>query len=373
MANLNETDEWFAGIYQLEEDDPVLGGPAGIDNLAPRQLASRSLYQRLRSVTPWSALLAYPADTAYVSHAGTTWKSGAASTGVQPGTDETKWTRWAHTAAELASLLDDQIAAHKAETDPHDQYALWATLAAVIAGAGMVPARDVPSQLMVALRKWGVVRGFSRFTTSGSMVVPEGVTKMLADGCGAGGGGGAGASGTSATGSGGGGGGAGMPAIHQVLTVVPGETLTATIASAGAGGSTNSAAGGSGGTTTLVGSVSGVLLTLSGGAGGAGGNNTGGGSPGGLGGSGYPRGSDGQDSTGVVAGGAPGGNGGAGASGPFGGGGGLGRGGSASGLPGGPAYGYGAGGAGGGGYYVPGVGTFAPGSAGAPGFLSLQW
>lgn len=128
MANLNETDEWFAGIYQLEEDDPVLGGPAGIDNLAPRQLAGRSLYQRLRSVTPWSAVLAYPAAVAYVGHAGTTWKSVAASTGVEPGTDDTKWVRWAHTASELEEILEDAIEDHVAQDDPHGQYALWSEL-----------------------------------------------------------------------------------------------------------------------------------------------------------------------------------------------------------------------------------------------------
>jgi hypothetical protein len=55
MANLNETDQWVEGVYQLEEDDPVLGGPTGIDNRAPRELANRSRYQRLRNVTPWDA------------------------------------------------------------------------------------------------------------------------------------------------------------------------------------------------------------------------------------------------------------------------------------------------------------------------------
>ena len=33
MANLNETAKWEEGIYQIEEADPVMGGPDGIDNL----------------------------------------------------------------------------------------------------------------------------------------------------------------------------------------------------------------------------------------------------------------------------------------------------------------------------------------------------
>ena len=44
MANLSETNTWEAGIYQLEEVDVVQGGPAGIDNVQPRQLANRTLY-----------------------------------------------------------------------------------------------------------------------------------------------------------------------------------------------------------------------------------------------------------------------------------------------------------------------------------------
>lgn len=44
MANLQETATWESGIYQLEVTDPVLGGPDGVDNRAPRQLANRTLY-----------------------------------------------------------------------------------------------------------------------------------------------------------------------------------------------------------------------------------------------------------------------------------------------------------------------------------------
>ena len=43
MANLTETNRWEAGIYQLETSDPVMGGPNGSDNRAPRELANRTL------------------------------------------------------------------------------------------------------------------------------------------------------------------------------------------------------------------------------------------------------------------------------------------------------------------------------------------
>lgn len=44
MANLPEAASWETGIYQLEETDPVQGGPNGIDNQQAKQLANRTLY-----------------------------------------------------------------------------------------------------------------------------------------------------------------------------------------------------------------------------------------------------------------------------------------------------------------------------------------
>lgn len=123
MANLNETDQWEEGVYQLEEDDPVLGGPTGIDNKAPRQLANRARYQRLRNVTPWDATFTYPANVAYVSYGGTSWKSVGESLNITPGSDAAKWVRWGFTAAELSAVLGDAVTAHEAKANPHPQYA----------------------------------------------------------------------------------------------------------------------------------------------------------------------------------------------------------------------------------------------------------
>lgn len=44
MSNLNETTTWEPGIYQLEEEDLVQGGPDGIDNVQAKQLANRTAY-----------------------------------------------------------------------------------------------------------------------------------------------------------------------------------------------------------------------------------------------------------------------------------------------------------------------------------------
>lgn len=48
MAYLSETATWEEGIRQLEVTDPVIGGPDGIDNIAPRQLANRTLFLKSR-------------------------------------------------------------------------------------------------------------------------------------------------------------------------------------------------------------------------------------------------------------------------------------------------------------------------------------
>ena len=44
MANLVETPVWEPGIYQFEQEDVVLGGPEGLDNLPGKQLANRTVW-----------------------------------------------------------------------------------------------------------------------------------------------------------------------------------------------------------------------------------------------------------------------------------------------------------------------------------------
>lgn len=44
MAGLNETAKWEREVYQIEEDDPVLGGVKGVTNKPLKHLANRTLY-----------------------------------------------------------------------------------------------------------------------------------------------------------------------------------------------------------------------------------------------------------------------------------------------------------------------------------------
>lgn len=58
MGNLVETAVWEPGIYQLETNDPVMGGPNGIDNLQAKQLAART--NALKGMIDTHALAADP-------------------------------------------------------------------------------------------------------------------------------------------------------------------------------------------------------------------------------------------------------------------------------------------------------------------------
>ncbi len=101
-------------------------------------------------------------------------------------------------------------------------------------------------------------------------VAPPGVKRFQVRGCGGGGGGSGGRSGSTAqapTRAAGGGGGGCARLCSFVLTVVPGETITITVGTGGAGGVADTK-GSNGNDTTIVGSVSGTLATLPGGGGG---------------------------------------------------------------------------------------------------------
>lgn len=123
------------------------------------------------------------------------------------------------------------------------------------------------------------------YTSSTSITVPNGVTQVWVSGVGgAGGGGGGGAKITGAAnnlrGASGGSGGAGEYIGPTAVTVVPGETLTITVGTGGAGGSggtvaNGAATNGSDGTgTTVVGSTSGTIFSANGGSKGTAGGNT---------------------------------------------------------------------------------------------------
>jgi hypothetical protein len=123
------------------------------------------------------------------------------------------------------------------------------------------------------------------YTSNTAIIIPTGVTQVWISGVGgAGGGGGGGAKITGAAnnlrGASGGSGGAGEYIGPTKVTVVPGETLTITVGTGGAGGTGGTVAngastvGGAGTVTTVVGSVSGSLFSANGGTNGTGGGNS---------------------------------------------------------------------------------------------------
>lgn len=99
----------------------------------------------------------------------------------------------------------------------------------------------------------------ARFGSSGTFVVPDGVTRVWVTLCGGGGGGGAYSNST----AGGSGGGGAAGAIRTPVDVTPGESITVTVGSGGAGGNAAGADGAAGGTS----SFGAYLSTPGGGAG----------------------------------------------------------------------------------------------------------
>lgn len=93
MSSLNESPVWIDGIYQLELDDPVEGGPDGIDNLQAQQLACRTAWLKdqidangmaahLAAADPHAQYLKKSeAGAAFVAPANAVAKSGDTMTG----------------------------------------------------------------------------------------------------------------------------------------------------------------------------------------------------------------------------------------------------------------------------------------------------
>lgn len=112
MANIAETVDWPAGVYQYAIGDVLDGGPDSSEVLPLKQLANRALYQRLANVTPWDSVLAglygYPLK-ACVMHNGLSWRSKVAGNAVEPGTDGTKWERWGYSKDELDAWLSNVL------------------------------------------------------------------------------------------------------------------------------------------------------------------------------------------------------------------------------------------------------------------------
>jgi hypothetical protein len=221
-------------------------------------------------------------------------------------------------------------------------------------------------------------KGIVRFTASGSWVVPEGVTLVWVSGVAPGGGGGGGGAGGASAyyGAGGAGGAAGQSVIRSAQSVVPGQTITITIGSPGAGGASSAGVGNNGtaGGALTVTNMSGANLILSGGGPGGGGQSSNNGafiSGGGLISPGFPMGMYGGDTDGTQ----PTCIGGVGGSSPFGGGGSGGRASTSGTLAGLPAGGYGAGGGGGGGQYSKPSPTYSgsAGGNGSGGLAIIEW
>lgn len=96
MAYLPETATWGPGIYQLEETDPVQGGPNGVDNAQGKEIANRLLYLKNLVTSLGNDKLAITAKSS----------SAQATT----GTDDTTWMTPLRVAEAIAALASIALA-----------------------------------------------------------------------------------------------------------------------------------------------------------------------------------------------------------------------------------------------------------------------
>lgn len=211
MANLVLTANWGTGIYQLETNDPVLGGPEGISNRQARELGNRTVW--LRQQIEASDVL-------------------------------------------LAMHMDSRD--HPAATTSLQGMVALATSAEALAGANSTKA-VTPAGLAAAVAARLTLMGIQRVTSSGVWTTPVGTRAIVFDLVGGGGGGGSVAGSVSVLAAGSGGGG-GNWLRWVVLTPVAEYAIAI-----GAGG-TPGAAGGA----TSVAPSGGAAVAVNGGAGGAG-------------------------------------------------------------------------------------------------------
>lgn len=277
MADLIELEQWEDGIYQLETEDPVLGGEDGIDNLQAKQLANRTKW--LKAQLLLRALINSPEFTgvpkAPTAAAGTNTTQIASTAFVKAAIDALIGGAPAalDTLNELSAALaaDANFAATITAA-----LGLKATLAnPVFTGNPQAPtpaAGDNDTSLATTAFVQNAVSSIliathtiSEISTNGNYVVPAGTTQIFVELWGGGAGGGAGSVGA----GGGGGGGGGYSA--EWLAVTPGQTVACTIGNGGNGG-TAGGSGGNGGTTSFGAFLSATGGNNGGGSGGGGGN-----------------------------------------------------------------------------------------------------
>lgn len=73
MANLSEQENYTPGIYQIEQSDPVVGGPDGISNLQAKQLASRTRWLKAQLEAAQQDLQAVGIDGQNAIWSGVEW------------------------------------------------------------------------------------------------------------------------------------------------------------------------------------------------------------------------------------------------------------------------------------------------------------
>lgn len=111
MANLPETIQWDAGVYQIEIIDKVTGGVDGIVNKAPKALANRTAYLKDRVEALDASALAQQNELALKAPLDSPTLTGTPTVPTAvAGTNTTQVASTAYVRTEIANLVDSSPA-----------------------------------------------------------------------------------------------------------------------------------------------------------------------------------------------------------------------------------------------------------------------
>lgn len=143
MPNLVELNQWENGIYQLETNDPVMGGVDGIDNLQAKQLANRTQYLKAQQEAHAAAADPHPQYMTEAESSAAIATAVAALVNSSPAALDT--------LAELATALGNDPNFAATLTAALAGKASWASVDEVLTAAGITINHNM-AQLLTALQ-----------------------------------------------------------------------------------------------------------------------------------------------------------------------------------------------------------------------------
>lgn len=171
MADLVETQNFDAGIYQLETTDPVEGGPGGIDNRQAQQLANRTAWLKLQQEQHAAAVDPHPQYMTAAESNAAIADAVAAVVASSPAALDT--------LNELAAALGNDQNFATTINNAIAARMQWSVVDGIIQAAGITPDHAVLTQLLTALRSSGVFQTAAQFDVTTKVATNEFVKRAL--------------------------------------------------------------------------------------------------------------------------------------------------------------------------------------------------